>query len=185
MKHYILQKTDEQLSVKDLTKWFLTISLLGPEDILSSGEMTNSNFSFGMDDEQYVYIADLNRNLTIKEAERIITGYLKVTTHDFEMESSGVYGDEKNSDDVWECEYIIDDEARKILTDNYCRQAHNEWIKYKMENDWRFGINLNIMEKTHPAMRPWDDLPDNFKKKFPLDDHKLIDYYSKNINKFS
>jgi len=54
-----------------------------------------------------------------------------------------------------------------------------------MDKGYRYGLNMSINEKTHPAMRPWDDLPESYQRMPAITDKKLLDYYSKNINKFT
>ena len=54
-----------------------------------------------------------------------------------------------------------------------------------MTKGYRYGLGMSITEKTHPAMRPWDDLPENYRRMPMMTDKKLLDYYSQNINKFN
>ena len=75
-------------------------------------------------------------------------------------------------------------EAKNILKDAYARQAHNQWIQAKMREGYRYGLNMSINEKTHPAMRPWDDLPKEYQRIPETTDKELLDYYSSNITKF-
>ena len=67
----------------------------------------------------------------------------------------------------------------------YARQAHNQWIQAKMREGYRYGLNMSINEKTHPAMRPWDDLPKEYQRMPETTDKELLDYYSSNITKFN
>ena len=44
---------------------------------------------------------------------------------------------------------------------------------------------INILkEKTHPAMRPWDELPKEYRRLPESSDKELLDFYSANISKF-
>jgi hypothetical protein len=79
----------------------------------------------------------------------------------------------------------MEEGARNILQQTYARQAHNEWIKEMMSKGYRYGLNMSVNEKTHPAMRPYDDIPENYRNMPKIDDQKLLDYYSLNISKFS
>ena len=76
-------------------------------------------------------------------------------------------------------------EARSVLADAYKRQAHNEWIKEMMGKGYRYGLNMSVNEKTHPAMRPYDELPENYRKTPEKTDQQLLDYYSRNVHKFT
>ena len=87
---YILQRTPTALDSEQAKKWFYTVEMLGPGGIMA-GDDDTTNLMLGMQDRQYVYILPLIRHLTSDEAERIVEGYMRVTDHDFEVESSNVY----------------------------------------------------------------------------------------------
>ena len=54
-----------------------------------------------------------------------------------------------------------------------------------IDKGYRYGLNMSADKKTHPAMRPWDDLPSTYQRMPYIDERKLLDYYSQNISKFS
>ena len=64
------------------------------------------------------------------------------------------------------------------------RQNHNKWIQEQQQKGWRFGLNMSLEEKTHPAMRPWDDLPESYRRRRKLEDKELVDFYAKNKSNF-
>jgi len=45
---------------------------------------------------------------------------------------------------------------------------HTEWCRDKLANGWRFGEERSEMLKTHPALRPYADLPLAQRKKDAL-----------------
>ena len=54
-----------------------------------------------------------------------------------------------------------------------------------MHDGYRYGLKMSIEEKTHPAMRPWDDLPETYRRMPETTDKELLDFYSANITKFN
>jgi len=42
---------------------------------------------------------------------------------------------------------------------------HENWVKYKKKEDWRYGPLKDFKEKTHPCLRPWDELPEEQRMK--------------------
>ena len=54
-----------------------------------------------------------------------------------------------------------------------------------MGKGYRYGLNMSVNEKTHPAMRPYDELPENYRKTPEKTDQQLLDYYSRNVHKFT
>ena len=181
---YILQRTSNALTAEQAKKWYYTVEMLGPDGILAGDDDTTS-LMLGMQDTSYVYILPLVRHLTANEAERIVEGYMRVTEHDFEIETSNVYRADADFGHPFEYDITIDEGARDVLHQAMERQYHNRWIQEKMQEGWRYGLNLDLLERTHPAMRPWDDLPDSYKRRRAIEDHDLLDYYSKNMQKFT
>lgn len=181
---YILQRTPSALTVEQAQKWYYTVEMLGPDGILS-GDDDTTNLMLGMQDTLYVYILPLVRHLTSDEAERIVEGYMRVTEHDFEIETSNVYRANADFGHPFEYDINIDEGARKVLHDAMARQHHNRWIQEQQTKGWRFGLDLNLQQKTHPAMRPWDDLPESYKRRRTIEDRELLEFYSKNKQNFS
>jgi len=180
---YILQRTSNTLTSDQVKKWYYTIEMLGPDNILAGDDDTNS-LMLGMQDGEYVYILPLVRHLTADEAERIVEGYMRVTEHDFEIETSNVYRANADFGHPFEYDIQMDEGARETIHLAMARQHHNRWIQEKQQAGWRFGLNLDLNEKTHPAMRPWDDLPSSYQRRQVTQEKELLDYYTKNQNAF-
>ena len=87
------------------------------------------------------------RHLTEDEAERIVEGYMRVTEHDFEIETSNVYRANADFGHPFETDYQISVEAKNILKDAYARQRHNAWIQEKMHDGYRHGLKYSHRRK--------------------------------------
>jgi len=181
---YILQRSQDILNADQIRRWLLTIEMLGPDGIIMGDDESNS-FMLASQGDDYLYMIPLVRHLNEDEAERIVEGYMRIAEHDFEIETSNVYRANADFGHPFETDYQISVEAKNILKDAYARQAHNQWIQAKMREGYRYGLNMSINEKTHPAMRPWDDLPDNYRRMPETTDKELLDFYSQNITKFN
>ena len=181
---YILQRTATKLDAGEIRRWYLTVDMLAPDNVIMGDDETN-NFMLARQDKELLYIVPLVRHLTEEEAERIVEGYMRVSEHDFEIETSNVYRANADFGHPFETDYQISVEAKNILKDAYARQAHNQWIQAKMREGYRYGLNMSINEKTHPAMRPWDDLPETYRRMPETTDKELLDFYSANITKFN
>jgi hypothetical protein len=180
---YILQRTPKPLTSDQAFKWYYTVELLGPEGI-AAGDDDTCSLLLSTHENSYVYILPLVRHLTADEAERIVEGYMRVTDHDFEIESSNVYRPNADFGHPFEYDIMMDNEARDVLLQDLARHMHNRWIQEKMQKGWRFGLNLDLNERTHPAMRPWDDLPERYRRMPSVTDKELMDHYSKNKHNF-
>ena len=181
---YIQQRTSNVLNADQIQRWFLTVEMLGPQNIVA-GDDNTCDFILATQENDLLYRIPLVRHLTAQEAERVVEGYMRITEHDFSIETSNVYRADADFAHPFADQIEIEEGAKDILKDTYKRQAHNEWIKGMMEKGYRYGLKMSIDEQTHPAMRPWDDLPESYQKMPAITDKKLLDYYSRNINKFN
>lgn len=181
---YIQQRTQKTLNAEEIQRWFFTVVMLAPGGVIAGDDET-AGFMLASQGDDYLYRIPLARHLTVQEAERIVEGYMRVTEHDFEIETSNVYRANADFGHPFENEVIMDEGARDILQQTYARQAHNEWIQEMMGKGYRYGLNMSESQKTHPAMRPYDDLPENYRNMPRINDQKLLDYYSLNMSKFS
>tara|TARA_B100001175_G_scaffold257348_1_gene225646 strand:- start:1068 stop:1622 length:555 start_codon:yes stop_codon:yes gene_type:complete len=180
---YILQRTAKILNSDEIRRWYLTVDMLAPDNIIMGDDESNS-FMFAMQAEEYIYMVPLVRHLTEVEAEQIVEGYMRVSEHDFDIETSNVYRANADLAHPFETDYQISVDAKNVLKDAYARQSHNQWIQTKMHEGYRYGLKLNLKEKTHPAMRPWDELPKEYRRLPESSDKELLDFYSANISKF-
>jgi hypothetical protein len=180
---YILQRTEQPLTAEQVKKWYYTVEMLGPENILA-GDDDTSSLMLGMQYGSYLYIFPLVRHLSVKEAERIVEGYMRVTEHNFEIETSNIYRADVDFGHPFEYDIEMDENARDTIYAAMARRNHNRWIQEKQQAGWRFGLNLDLIEKTHPAMRPWDDLPKSYQQRAMIEDRELLEYYVKNQNDF-
>tara|TARA_R110001606_G_scaffold54362_1_gene133462 strand:+ start:494 stop:1015 length:522 start_codon:yes stop_codon:yes gene_type:complete len=172
------------MSAEVIRRWWLTVDMLAPEDVIMSDDDTNS-FVMATQDDSYLYLIPLVRHLTADEAERIVEGYMRIADHDFEIESSNVYTVDADFGNPFDYDIALDEGAKSVLADAYSRQQHNEWIQEKQNTGWRYGLNMSSVDKTHPAMRPWDDLPESYRRQPSVDNKKLVDFYASNLNKFN
>lgn len=180
---YILQRAEAPLTAEQVKKWYYTIEMLGPDGIASADDDTN-NLMLGMQENDYLYIVPLARHLTAEEAERIVEGYMRVTEHDFSIETSNVYRADADFGHPFEYDIQMDEDAKETIQQAMERQNHNKWISEQQNKGWRFGLDFDQTNKTHPAMRPWDDLPESYRRRRVQEDKELLDFYAKNKAKF-
>ena len=67
---YILQRTSTKLDAGEIRRWYLTVDMLAPDNIIMGDDNTNS-FMLGSQEDDLLYIVPLVRHLTEEEAERI------------------------------------------------------------------------------------------------------------------
>ncbi len=76
----------------------------------------------------------------------------------------------------------------KQLCVDIAKMMHQKWYSEKSEEGWKYGLTFSMKEKTHPMMRPWEDLPETYRKVDYEIPKELINIFGKNgfvmINKF-
>jgi hypothetical protein len=181
---YILQRSQDILNADQIRRWLLTVEMIGPDGIIMGDDESNS-FMLASQGDDYLYMIPLVRHLNEDEAERIVEGYMRIAEHDFEIETSNVYRANADFGHPFEYDIQMDEGAKLVLNDSYARQAHNQWIQSMTDKGYHYGLNMSPGQKTHPAMRPWDDLPESYRRLPETTNKELLDFYSQNINKFT
>jgi hypothetical protein len=46
------------------------------------------------------------------------------------------------------------------LIELLAKNAHDNWALQRLAQGWRYGLNRNDMNKEHPCLVPYEDLPD-------------------------
>jgi hypothetical protein len=69
----------------------------------------------------------------------------------------------------------VDQQKYADVASSWAKRQHEEWLKKRTEDGWRYGQTISLSNKTHPLLRPWDDLPARFRN-IDLDQpQKLLD----------
>ena len=66
---YILQRTPTVLNAQEIRRWYITVDMLAPDNIIMGDDETN-NFMLASQDKELLYIVPLVRHLTEDEAEQ-------------------------------------------------------------------------------------------------------------------
>lgn len=51
----------------------------------------------------------------------------------------------------------------KFMNEELAKLYHNSWLNRKIQEGWRYGRVYSELEKTHPMILPWEQLPDRLK----------------------
>ena len=57
---------------------------------------------------------------------------------------------------------------------------HNRWVTEMSHTGWRWGTSFSESNKTHPALRDWDALPESHRRS-PNFDQKEITEWLRNL----
>lgn len=107
----------------------------------------------------------LSRYLTNKEFDNICNGW-DAKQFDFSTTiSTDQIVPEKNTYGL----SIMDDSHYKSIALDLARAEHTKWYNDKTKQGWGYGAYLSIIDKKHPLLLPWEQLPEQ---------HKTIDLHS-------
>lgn len=180
-QHHIQLKVADILSNNQATAWYLTVKEFGPDDILFSYTHNGNEVSmeYGMCEDcelSHTYVVPLKRDLSATETAFILEAWNHVFTEDFDIEISNTY--DMVSD--YDSEINIDEDVKSQASMDINKWDHNRWVENSIMEGWRWGTHYNSKEKTHPALRPWDDLPESHRRIRHIDDVEIFEWLSKN-----
>ena len=78
---------------------------------------------------------------------------------DFDIEVSSAEPDRMGSSAA-----EVSDTRYNDLCTAWAKRQHDQWVKERTDGGWRYGTTISVKEKTHPLLRPWHELPDQFRK---------------------
>lgn len=102
----------------------------------------------------------LTRHLTCDEAEVIVQALERATTSDFEIVATS---DIPPSNEET-AQAVVDENAYLALCTQWAKRQHETWAQDRLANGWRYGPEVSFVDKTHPLLRQWNELPDQFRK---------------------
>ena len=170
IKIYLKLTVDRKLEKSEIAELRKVIKDYGPSDILSSLSMVRPD---GKPEEVVVihrkkkggkntYTFPLKRDLTEPETQTITQQWMAHFNDDFELESSA--NDLVNYKRTYDDAAFIEENDYKNLCNSLSKMQHQKWYKERSENGWKYGQRYSKKDKTHPMLRPWEDLPNRYKK---------------------
>jgi hypothetical protein len=186
-QHHIQLRTPEQISYEDALKWYHTVKEFGPENVVYSYDHNGKDIAmeYGTyDDEEmpHGYVVPLTRDITSDEAMFIIAAWEYLFPGDFNIELSNqfdVMGDE-GGDVEWD---IAEDLKEQVIND-LNKWNHNRWVDRKISEGWRWSNYYSTSNKTHPALRNWDTLPESHRRTREISNREIFEWLkSSNILK--
>lgn len=166
--------TDSELRKENVKRFYHTVKNNSAHDVIGSvmvegptGEPTPTLMIHRInEDGKHEYELCLNRHLTPEEIQNVaekLNAYM--TEGNFLLETS-TFDDEccPHMDDSGV--YIESDVFNKIAT-VFAERQHNKWLHERMKNGWRYGQIRDDKQRTHPLIKPWNQLSE---------DQKTIDF---------
>lgn len=165
---YIRLET-EKLDKDQLKLWYRIVKKYAPSGTVTGfqvpdqdGNLKTALMVSRPTDNGYEYDIPLTRDLLDEELEPIVMAWAAAYPEkDFTISSTSADVEAKRQGPA----DTIDMDERQY--NNFCeslaKQAHAKWCADRQDNGWRYGLNYSRKEKTHPLLRPWEQLSEQEK----------------------
>lgn len=179
-QHHIMLKTEQPLDQQVAIAWYEVVKMLSPENIIYSYSSGTQDVAmeYGVRETEelpHCYTIPLTRDLTPEEAGIILEGWETVFAEDFDIEISNLY----NEADPYEIE--IDESLLQIAENDMGKWHHNRWVHQMMREGWHYGLYFSESKKSHPALKEWDSLPEQYRRKPEFTNKEILNWLSKTI----
>lgn len=177
---YVKLTTDNPLKQEDVKAWFRAVKEKAPNGVIASVQTTDNAGSLRnatlihreREGDKHDYIVPLTRDLKDSEVEPIISLFSKNTdVEKWDVEVSSAEADHVTDKTAM----AVSDEKFNELCSAWAKRQHEDWMKQRIEAGWRYGTAISNKNKTHPLLRPWHDLPEQFRKVDHTQPQNLLD----------
>ncbi len=166
---FIALTSKKKLDRDDAKAWFgcvrrhappgclMAIQIMKPRGGLQSVSMVHRETTDG-----HEYVVPLGRDLSTDEAKKIFDAWVMARPElkDFDIEASvAVTAGEKVKPPA-----IVSKDRFDSLCMALAKRRHEAWVRERTDDGWRYATTLSMENKTHPLLRPWDQLPERYRK---------------------
>ncbi len=168
ISRYVKLIVDEPLDKDQMRQWFDCAKDQLPSGVTSTVQTTDDGGnlrSVSMVHREvgghHEYLIPLSRDLVDREVEPMIDCFTAVVPElDYDIEVSSAQTNLLTEPKAIE---VADNKYTDLCT-SWAKKQHEDWLKDRQDSGWRYGPTMSIKNKTHPLVRPWHDLPDQFRK---------------------
>lgn len=163
---FIQLNTEKKLKPAVVTQWYSCVLRSAPSGVVTvvpaiddSGRPSSVQVVHRKSGKHHYYLVPLTRDLRDSEIEPIVQRFAKLTDLDFEVETNETKLIAKDYGEI-----PLDTAKHVALCMALAKQQHEDWVRERTDAGWRYGTTFDKHAKTHPLLRPWDQLPDRFRK---------------------
>ena len=166
---YVRLVTEAPIRKESVKKFFKAVERYAPSGSLTVFEVKDPEGNPAsvplvhrkLEDGEHQYEIPLARNLTAEEVER-------VAMHLNTIFNEGNFLLETSTFDDGCClhedeEAYMDPEITEQIAERLAERLHSQWLNERMDNGWRYGASRSDTSKTHPLMKPWNQLAEEYR----------------------
>lgn len=165
VERHITLRTKDELEQDVVKCWFKAVRDAAPSGTVMTIQTTDPEGNPAsvcllhrkIKDEN-TYLVPLVRDLTDKEAEKIVASFCKVSDVDFEIETSSANMVTSQEEGI-----PLDKNHYLELCMGIAKRKHEDWVRERLDAGWRYGTDFNTSAKTHPLLVSWERLPDRYR----------------------
>ena len=165
---YVKLVSQNHIGVDDARIWHKTVLKHGPQGITtgidsidSQGNPSNTLMIRRSKGEATELIIPLIRDLLPTELQKLADAWRLVAPSGQFSISINPTQDQKLTQAVGDL--VLGDDEYQSLCVQLAKVQHEGWMRGKADEGWTYGPMLSIKNKTHPLMRPWIDLPAQYR----------------------
>jgi hypothetical protein len=166
---FIRLLVSEPLDKPVAREWFESTKANLPVGVLSSIQVDKEDTGIqnvfmvhrSMKDGTHQYEIPLSRDLIESEFGVISEAWQALFQGDHEIESSAT--DIKSARQGPADAIVIGETDYAEMCDTLAKHQHERWCRERTQQGWRYGLEMKAKDKTHPMLRPWEQLPDQYK----------------------
>lgn len=164
---YIQLLVKEPLDKKQASAWMASAKAMAPSGVLATVQTTDEQGGLkGVSmvhkegKKKHAYLIPLTRDLAPDEIQKIVDDFAaREPEMDFDIESNETRIEATERDSI-----SVSDARHLAICTAMAKARHDKWMKERLNGGWRYGIGFDTEEKTHPLLRNWDQLPDQFRQ---------------------
>jgi hypothetical protein len=173
-QHHIMLSTPEPIDTCTANDWYKAVKTFGPEGVVYTYTIGDNDIGmeYGIRDDEFAhcYIVPLKRDLTPTETQIIVAAWEYMFDADFDIEISNQYSVDQ------EYEIDIDEATATRAAVDMKKWHHNRWVSEMTVKGWRYGTYFSESNKTHPALRDWDSLPESYRRSPDFDKKEITEW---------
>jgi len=167
ISRYLLLAVKEPLDKSQMRSWLQIARRTAPSGVIASVQTTDDQGTLRSvsmvhreGKKKHSYLIPLTRDLGAEEVHKIVEAFAEEEPDlDFDVETNSVEiaPEERNG-------ISVNDEQHLAVCTAMAKARHNKWMRDRLNSGWRYGLKVDSEEMTHPMLRPWEQLPDNFRQ---------------------
>jgi hypothetical protein len=180
LDRYISLVVEESLDLDMVKTWYATVTEKAPYGVVSTipmvddkGQPQSVRLVHRKMKRGHFYMVPITRDLTEGEVERIVDAFTdEAPDLDFDIEATVIPTQLSKPDRP---SIPVDHQKYADVAMSWAKKQHEDWLKARTDSGWRYGQVVSLAQKTHPLLRPWDELPARYKSVDLDGPQKLLD----------